>query len=216
MKLINTDGMALFGPGSEWFWTALSGIVLAVTFIAVYRQLRAQASANALVRLETLDGRYHSRLLTLAKLRTALSLRYGEREPGMSREMWVVMEFFTDVAGLLEEGYISFKEVEDNWGLSIQVWAALLREPIREEREHDRDPLILSDIEPLVARLRARLVARGGQPPEIDAASTPEYLDVLIARNTASLELMRDLESGVIPRPPVPAVANVESSTPAT
>ena len=40
MKLINTDGMAFIGPGSEWFWTALSGIVLAVTFLAIYRQLR--------------------------------------------------------------------------------------------------------------------------------------------------------------------------------
>jgi hypothetical protein len=34
MVLINTDGMAFIGPGSEWFWTAISGIVLAVTFIA--------------------------------------------------------------------------------------------------------------------------------------------------------------------------------------
>ena len=31
MKLINTDGMAFIGPGSEWFWTAVSGIVLVVT-----------------------------------------------------------------------------------------------------------------------------------------------------------------------------------------
>lgn len=42
MKLINTDGMAFIRPGSEWFWTALSGIVLAVTFPATYRQLRLQ------------------------------------------------------------------------------------------------------------------------------------------------------------------------------
>ena len=39
MKLINTDGLSLIGPGSEWFWTALSGVILAVTFIAIYRQL---------------------------------------------------------------------------------------------------------------------------------------------------------------------------------
>ena len=44
MKLINTDGMAFIGPGSEWFWTAMSGIVLAVTFLAIYRQLRLQRS----------------------------------------------------------------------------------------------------------------------------------------------------------------------------
>jgi hypothetical protein len=42
VKLINTDGMALIGPGSEWFWTAVTGVVLAVTFLAIYRQLRAQ------------------------------------------------------------------------------------------------------------------------------------------------------------------------------
>ena len=42
MKFINTDGMAFIGPGSEWFWTALSGLILAVTFIPIYRQLRTQ------------------------------------------------------------------------------------------------------------------------------------------------------------------------------
>jgi len=214
VKLINTDGMAFIGPGSEWFWTALSGIVLAVTFIAIYRQLHAQAGANAIGRLEALDRRWNSRLLDLARLRTALSLRYGEPEPGMSQEMWQVMGFFVDVSNLLEKGYIDIEEVEANFGLSIQVWTALLRERMREERESEGDPKIAEPIEPLAARLRARLVARGGRPPEIDAASTPGFLDHAIAKNIASLELRRDADSGVIPRPPVPAL--VESPTPAT
>jgi hypothetical protein len=42
MKFINTDGMTFIGPGSEWFWTAVSGLMLAVTFIAIYRQFRLQ------------------------------------------------------------------------------------------------------------------------------------------------------------------------------
>ena len=42
MKFMNTDGMAFIGPGSEWFWTALQFTALAITFIAIYRQLRAQ------------------------------------------------------------------------------------------------------------------------------------------------------------------------------
>ena len=46
MKFINTDGMAFIGPGSEWFWTALQFIALAITFFAIYRQLRAQRSAS--------------------------------------------------------------------------------------------------------------------------------------------------------------------------
>src|SRR5512143_3555226 len=49
MKVINTAGLALIGPGSEWFWTALQFMALGLTFIAIYRQLRTQ-------RLELLDN----------------------------------------------------------------------------------------------------------------------------------------------------------------
>ena len=42
VKLINTDGMVFIGPGSEWLWAALTGLVLAGTGIAIYRQLRVQ------------------------------------------------------------------------------------------------------------------------------------------------------------------------------
>jgi len=42
VTFINTDGMAFIGQGSEWFWTALQFTALAITFYAIYRQLRAQ------------------------------------------------------------------------------------------------------------------------------------------------------------------------------
>jgi hypothetical protein len=42
VTFINTDGMAFIGPGSEWFWTALQFTALAITFYAIYRQLRGQ------------------------------------------------------------------------------------------------------------------------------------------------------------------------------
>ena len=47
MTLINTNGMAFIGPGSEWFWTALTGVVLAITFVGIYRQLTVQVHASA-------------------------------------------------------------------------------------------------------------------------------------------------------------------------
>jgi len=42
VQLIDTAGMALLGPGSEWFRTMLQFSALAITFYAIYRQLRAQ------------------------------------------------------------------------------------------------------------------------------------------------------------------------------
>ena len=46
MKLINTDGMSFIRTGSEWFWTALSGVVLAVTFLGIYRQLSGHLAGH--------------------------------------------------------------------------------------------------------------------------------------------------------------------------
>jgi hypothetical protein len=40
--MMNTDALSFFGPGSEWFWTMLQFAALAITFGAIYRQLRAQ------------------------------------------------------------------------------------------------------------------------------------------------------------------------------
>jgi hypothetical protein len=48
VRLINTEGLVLIGPGSEWLWTAVSGLVLAITFLAIWRQLALARSANAL------------------------------------------------------------------------------------------------------------------------------------------------------------------------
>ena len=42
MTLISPDEMVLIGTGSEWFWIALQFFALAVTFVAIYRQLKAQ------------------------------------------------------------------------------------------------------------------------------------------------------------------------------
>ena len=42
VEVINTQGMAVFGPGSEWLWTMLQFLALTITFVAIYRQLRAQ------------------------------------------------------------------------------------------------------------------------------------------------------------------------------
>jgi hypothetical protein len=42
LHLVNAHGLAIFEPGSEWFWTMLQFTALVITFYAIYRQLRAQ------------------------------------------------------------------------------------------------------------------------------------------------------------------------------
>lgn len=48
MKLVNLDGLALVGPGSEWFWSMLQFVVVTVTLYAIYRQIRLQSASAAI------------------------------------------------------------------------------------------------------------------------------------------------------------------------
>jgi hypothetical protein len=70
VKLINSDGMAFIGPGSEWFWTALQFTALAITLFAIYRQLGTQQ----------LEIREHTKLLRSQAHYNALSLSQRARE----------------------------------------------------------------------------------------------------------------------------------------
>jgi hypothetical protein len=52
VDLVSSQRLVLIGPGRSWFWTALSGLVLALTFIAIYRQLRLRTNDRAIAQVE--------------------------------------------------------------------------------------------------------------------------------------------------------------------
>jgi hypothetical protein len=80
VKFINTDGVTFVGAGSEWFWAAVSGLVLAVTFIAIYRQLRLQR-VQMRENTKVLRSQAHYNALTLLQRpwESADFVRSGER-----------------------------------------------------------------------------------------------------------------------------------------
>ena len=64
MTFINTDGMSFIGPGSEWFWTALTFAALVLTFYSIHRQLRGQ-QLQLLENTKLLRSQAHYNLLML-------------------------------------------------------------------------------------------------------------------------------------------------------
>jgi hypothetical protein len=86
LKLINTNGMVFIGPGSAWLWTAVSGIVLPVTFYAIYRQLRLQRSHDASEQLERIEQEYGGEALIRYRLELYLALRDGVDPADLSQD----------------------------------------------------------------------------------------------------------------------------------
>ena len=45
--MVNTEGLTLFGAGSEWLWSMLQFVVVAITLAGIYVQLRQAGAADA-------------------------------------------------------------------------------------------------------------------------------------------------------------------------
>lgn len=201
MNLINWQGSAIFGPGSEWFWSMAQFVVVVVTLGGIYRQLRAQGAANALHRIESLQGQYESERMEHIKLALALDLKYetlSERTIAMAAPL---LNFFVDLGNLHEEGHISVKEIGANWGRPILVWTALLT-PVVERLRASQGVPDLYDSRKLLVELREQEAKRGIPPLQLDQPKLAELLDFIIENHTATLRLNQEWKSGVIPTAP--------------
>jgi hypothetical protein len=203
-SLVNLDDLVLVGPGSEWFWTAVSGIVLGITFLLIYRQLRAQAAANALQRIETVHSQWRSKELILARLEVALALRDGTLDMTNDTRIDVIADFFELVGNLRDQHYLGDAEIERSYGASIEIWWQLLAPGIRELRLTERDPGLWDGLEDL-ATMIGRFQARRGVNRVWNELPREALLASVIERSAHRLRLMHDAETGVIPDTTPPA-----------
>jgi hypothetical protein len=75
LKIINTEGMAFLGPGSEWFWAMVQALIIGFTLVFIFQQLHAMKLANALGEMRKLTERWESMSMVQARLSVAVDLR---------------------------------------------------------------------------------------------------------------------------------------------
>ena len=178
MKLINTDGMTFIGPGSEWFWTALSGIILAVTFVAIYRQLRLQRSQEAIAQLDAFEREWASERLLRARLGIAVVLRDG-LDPGSVPDglAWSIAAFWEKVGYLVRSGNIDRQLLWNGNGAMSEAWWVLLTPWITRSRAQSGSPLDHQHFEWLVGVMK-QMDRRGGFP-SIESMPPAAVTDVI-------------------------------------
>jgi hypothetical protein len=134
MKLINTDGLAFIGPGSEWFWTAVSGLVLAVTFVAIYRQLRLQRAAAAIEQSDRLTREWNSERMLRAMLPVLLAIPAGAEPTDLPAAASEIADFWERVGYLTRTGHVN-RDLVSLRSAQIQLWWAVLRPTAQAQRE---------------------------------------------------------------------------------
>lgn len=191
--------LTLIGTGSEWFWTMVSGLLVAITFIIIFRQLRAQAAANALQRIETITRYWTSTEMVLARLRVLIALHDGTLDIKDDSRVDTVLSYFELLWDLRQRGYLDDSEIGYSFGTKVTAWWRYLEPVIRIQRSDEGDPDLwigLEKLDEVVSRYdRQRQLSR----QHVRTAPIETLVAGTITRETHRLQLARDVASGVIP-----------------
>jgi hypothetical protein len=201
MKLINTDGMAFIGPGSEWFWTALSGIVLAVTFLAIYRQLRLQSSANAFKQIDSFQRELMSERTTRYILDILIALRDGAEPEDIPDSPAAALANYWDKLGLLTRGgHVDRTLIYNFIGAGCQVWWATLAPYALAVRARWGDPTLWVHFEWL-AGVMLEMDRRAGVATTYDAELLASLLEGRIDGCHDAIRIEQSLRTVIIASP---------------
>lgn len=199
MTVVNTDGMAVLGPGSEWLWTMAQFVALSVTGIAIFRQLRAQAWANQLKLFQQFSNDFNDERMIRTKLAALIDLSRGARTLTPSIE--VVGQFFDNIAEGRYHGHMHPRYAWEEYGLVAQRYWSVF-EPILPDLRR-ADPNVWRSWERWLIEVRER-DQRAGKTvefsPQRAAAWIPETIGYYIER----LRIEEEMKSGVIPTWPLP------------
>lgn len=193
VQLVNITGMSILGPGSEWLWAMLQSVILLGSGIAIFRQLRAQGSANALGIQASLQAQWTSPELSLMRLEALIHIEEGR--PGEPPTYAEVGNFLAYVAALWTHRHVSEQELWENWSARSQFWWALGTPYLAEIRAHN--PGIYGEFEAL-AKAMAELDRRNGVP-NFDASHLAEQRRSQLQRLMVTLRLQNDAQRGILP-----------------
>lgn len=212
MRLINTEDLTLIGAGSEWFWTMLTMIALSVTFLAIYRQLRAQRAAVAFEQLQSLAEEWRSNRMRYLSHRLAVGLRRGD-DFGRLEQFLALPEFFEKLSLLHTRGYLDTEVLYGTFGEDIVRWWTVTAPIIDHLRTIYEHPGELAGFERLARQMRSMMASRGVPPFALDPDAIAARLDWIIDGYRTSLAIDRDFKSWRIPSTLDSPVTAVDGST---
>jgi hypothetical protein len=137
MNVVNTHGLTLFGSGSEWFWSMLQFVVVAVTLIAIYVQLRQDRAANAFSQASSLKQDWHGELMARRKLAHLLALGDDAPDADLLTLAEPIGNFWEHVAALVRAGHLSLPLVYEQLGAQCQTTWNILEAQARDMQATD-------------------------------------------------------------------------------
>jgi hypothetical protein len=135
VTVINLDGAVILGPGSEWFWSMAQFVVVTVTLVGIYFQLRIARDANAFEQIDRIASEFESELMARYRVEILVALRDGTKpEDVPDGAAGYLANFWEKVAGLVRAGHVNRRIVYEQLGGPCRYWWAVLAPNIRRFR----------------------------------------------------------------------------------
>jgi hypothetical protein len=186
MRLPNLDDLTIVGPGSEWFWVMAQFLALALTGLAIFRQLRAQRSGALYDQMSAWTREFADPSMTRHKL--ALMLALENRDPGLGlpRANDEIPDYFERLGYLISQGHVRLADVWHNSRELVAFYWGVLEPYIEAERKRTGDPTIYHWFEWLEYDMRKMDARRLGRSRAFDssrrAPAIADRISVLRAR----------------------------------
>ena len=137
--MAGTSNLNLFflGQGSEWFWVMVQSIVVIITLLFIYRQIKLSRYANMLQTILKFREMWGTKEMML--FRQATCRNYKTQTRAIGKAEGEVLGFFEDMGMLVEKGVISKEFVWEGYSYYIEPYWSMMEKKIKEFREREKD-----------------------------------------------------------------------------
>jgi hypothetical protein len=142
-------------------------VVVLVSLVFIYRQIRAQRLANSLAALKALDDRWRSEPYLAARREIADS--YPTTDKSLENSEYLVLSFFEEVGFYVAKGVFELEAVWEFYSYHLEHYWPILSQKIAELRAQENDQTYYTSAESLYKAFCKLSKKNGGVPIKTEA-----------------------------------------------
>jgi ferric iron reductase protein FhuF len=151
-SLMNESEWTLFGKGSEWFWALMQFVIVTITLVLIYGELRISSAAHILVSLTALNERWTSKDLVSQRKKICAAHLKGDRVLTLGNQ--IVFTFFEELGLYVKQGWIPRQVIWDTYSYYIENYWDMCSQEVVDRGRESNDSSIFEHFGKLAAAMR--------------------------------------------------------------
>lgn len=176
----------ILGQESSWFWTMVQAIIVGITLLFIYSQVRIQRYTNMLTTLNSLIERWNSEIITKARIITCQQYLANQKKVE-DINIVRVLNFFEELGLYYKKKVFDTDVLWSMFALQVENYWSVLSPMIHEYRAEEKDKTYYEDFEYMKNEFEKYSRKRGLNIVDKTGDQIREYAEKQIIRLEKSL-----------------------------